>query len=305
MVRIAVAPEPIWPAVRAAVEDGGGQIVALDEAEALIWLRHKDPAGLKDALAAAPGAKWVQLPWAGVEYYAEAGLLEADRLWTCGKGVYAEPVAEMALGMAVAGLRNVADYARATTWTDPRGTSLYDGAATILGAGGIAETLIGLLAPMRTRVTVVRRDGDRLVPGAARTVGREQLDDALALADVVFVALALTEETRGIIAAPELRRMPAHAWLVNVARGAHIVTDDLVVALREEWIGGAALDVTDPEPLPDGHPLWGLPNCVITPHTGNTPEMGQHLLAIRIRDNVARFAAGEPLLGVVDVVAGY
>ena len=127
----------------------------------------------------------------------------------------------------------------------------------------------------------------------------------MASADAVFVALALTEETRGIVAAPQLRVMRPHAWLVNVARGAHVVTDDLVRALQEGWIGGAGLDVTDPEPLPDSHPLWALPNCVITPHTGNTPEMGQRLLADRIRENVTRFAAGEPLLGVVDVLAGY
>jgi phosphoglycerate dehydrogenase-like enzyme len=247
----------------------------------------------------------VQLPWAGVEYYTEAGLFDHERVWTCGKGVYAEPVAELALALAVGGLRNVPEYTQATSWTDALGTSLYDGAVTILGAGGIAETLISLLAPMRTRVTVVRRDGGRPMPGAAVTVGRDGLDDALTLADAVFVALALTDETRGIIGAPELRRMQAHAWLINVARGAHVVTDDLVQALEEGWIGGAGLDVTDPEPLPDGHPLWSLPNCVITPHTGNTPEMGQRLLAVRIRDNVARFAAGEPLLGVVDVAAGY
>ena len=69
--------------------------------------------------------------------------------------------------------------------------------------------------------------------------------------------------------------MESHAWLVNVARGAHVVTDDLVTALREGWIGGAGLDVTDPEPLPDGHPLWDLPNCIITPHTANTTEMAR------------------------------
>ena len=73
--------------------------------------------------------------------------------------------------------------------------------------------------------------------------------------------------------------LPDDAWIVNVARGGHIVTDDLVSALTRHSIGGAALDVTDPEPLPDGHPLWSLPNCLITPHIGNTPEMGLALLA--------------------------
>jgi len=91
----------------------------------------------------------------------------------------------------------------------------------------------------------------------------------------------------------------------NVARGRHIVTDDLVAALQAGTIGGAALDVTDPEPLPEGHPLWSLPNCIITPHVGNTPEMAGPLLAERITTNVRRFAEGEELLGPVDVELGY
>jgi phosphoglycerate dehydrogenase-like enzyme len=92
---------------------------------------------------------------------------------------------------------------------------------------------------------------------------------------------------------------------VNVARGRHVDTDALVAALDRGQIGGAALDVTDPEPLPDGHPLWTQPRCIITPHTADTPEMTRRPLALRIRENVARFAAGERLLGLVDPVAGY
>ena len=99
--------------------------------------------------------------------------------------------------------------------------------------------------------------------------------------------------------------MEDHAWIVNVARGRHIVTDDLVDALRDGVIGGAALDVTDPEPLPSGHPLWTLPNCIITPHVGNTPEMAKPLLARRVTENVRRFARGDELIGLVDVDAGY
>jgi phosphoglycerate dehydrogenase-like enzyme len=129
--------------------------------------------------------------------------------------------------------------------------------------------------------------------------------DALPGADLVVVALALTPETDGIIGAGELELMERHAWLVNVARGRHVVTDDLVTALREGEIGGAGLDVTEPEPLPDGHPLWSLPNCLITPHVGNTPEMARPLLAQRITANVRRFATGEDLIGPVDVDAGY
>jgi phosphoglycerate dehydrogenase-like enzyme len=121
----------------------------------------------------------------------------------------------------------------------------------------------------------------------------------------VVLALALTDETVGIIGAAALAAMPAHSWLVNVSRGRHVDTDALVDALARGSIGGAAIDVTEPEPLPEGHPLWSAPSCLITPHVGNTPEMGVPLLAARVRENVALFAAGRPLLGLVDVRLGY
>ncbi len=87
--------------------------------------------------------------------------------------------------------------------------------------------------------------------------------------------LALTPETDGLFGRDEFEMMEDDAWIVNVARGRHIITDHLVEALQNNTIGGAALDVTDPEPLPDGHALWSLPNCIITPHVGNTPGDGQ------------------------------
>ena len=99
--------------------------------------------------------------------------------------------------------------------------------------------------------------------------------------------------------------MAPDAWLVNVARGGVVDTEALVDALRAGQIGGAALDVTDPEPLPAGHPLWDLDNCLITPHTADTEEMTQPLLASRIAENVRRLAAGQELLGLLDPGAGY
>jgi phosphoglycerate dehydrogenase-like enzyme len=161
-----------------------------------------------------------------------------------------------------------------------------------------------MLGPFGADVTVVRRRAEPMA-GAARVVETAELDEALEGALGVVLALALTPETRGIIARPQLERMHERGWLVNVARGGHVVTDDLVDVLREGRIGGAALDVTDPEPLPDGHPLWTLPSCIITPHTGNTPEMALPLLARRITENIRRWSAGEPLLGLVDPAAGY
>ncbi|MCU4184905.1 D-isomer specific 2-hydroxyacid dehydrogenase family protein [Acidiferrimicrobium sp. IK] len=301
--RIAVGPlQPAYAV--AAVEAGGGQVVNPDgKADGLIWLAPRQVDALHDALEAT-GARWVQLPLAGVERFHEAGLFSAGPQWTSAKGSYAEPVAEHAVMLALAGLRVLPTRITATSWGKPDGISLYDRDVVILGAGGITAELLRLLAPWRVRATVVRRRPDP-VEGAAATVGLERLDEVLAPAQVVFLALALTPQTRGVIAAPQLAAMRPDAWLVNVARGPHVDTDALVAALDSGAIGGAALDVTDPEPLPDGHPLWGRANCIITPHTADTQAMVEPLLARRISTNVRRFAAGEQLEGLVDIEAGY
>jgi phosphoglycerate dehydrogenase-like enzyme len=288
-----------------AIRDGGGEPADVDaRADALVWLDPADIAGLRAALATASSARWVQLPYAGVEGLAAAGIFDPGRAWTSAKGAYAEPVAEHALLLALAGLRLLRQRITARSWGKPAGTSLYDQPVTILGGGGITTSLLGLLAPLRVTATVVRQHPDP-VPGAARTVGQAGLHEALAGAQVVFLALALTPSTERIIGPAALAAMRPDAWLVNVARGGHVDTDALVAALDAGAIGGAALDVTDPEPLPDGHPLWQQERCIITPHTADTPEMIRPLLARRIRDNVARFAAGEPLLGLVDPALGY
>ena len=117
--------------------------------------------------------------------------------------------------------------------------------------------------------------------------------------------VVLTAETHGLIDARRLALLAPGACLVNVARGPHVVTDDLVAALRDGRLGHAGLDVTDPEPLPAGHPLWDLPKVIVTPHTANTEEMAEPLLAARITENVRRWTAGEPLIGLVDPAAGY
>jgi len=300
-VKVALAPEgaPGW--VAEAVVDGGGALVDPAAAEAVVWFGAAEPEGLPAVLRAAPGARWVQLPWAGVEPYVH--LLGDGRTWTCGKGVYAEPVAEHALALALAGLRGLPDRVRATSWGRQGGRSLYGGRVTVLGGGGITEALLALLVPLRCEATVVRRSGAALA--GATVVGPDGLLDAVAGADVVVVALALTPATRGIVDAAVLGRMEGHAWLVNVGRGEHVVTADLVEALRSGSIGGAGLDVTDPEPLPDGHSLWSLPNCIITPHTANTLAMARPAVTERIRENVRRFGAGEELIGLVDPALGY
>ena len=301
-LRCAVAPGPIAPVVADAITGAGAVLVSPDEAEALVWTDAADARGLADLLGGTPAIRWVQLPFAGVDRF--AGLLDDGRTWTCTKGAYSEPVAEHALALALAGLRNLTVRARAREWGVQGGIRLAGARVTILGGGGITEAFLRLLAPFGVVATVVRRHPSP-VAGAAHVVGHDELHDSLAGARVVVLALALTPETTGIVGAAELGRMDGDAWLVNVARGAHVVTDDLVAALRAGAIGGAGLDVTDPEPLPAGHPLWNLDNCLITPHTANTWQMAEPLFAERVGANVARYQRHEPLIGLVDPKLGY
>ena len=302
-----VAVEPhCWrrPVLAEAVGRGGGTISTPEDASALVWAEPTQAHLIGELVDANPGIGWVQLPYAGIEPVVDIVTARPTIEWYCGKGVYAEPVAEHALMLALAGMRGMATYARATDWADPEGRNLLDASVTVLGGGGITDSLLRLLGPFGCEVTVVRNRPTSM-SGAAHVVGPDELAQVLPGTDVLFLALALTPDTAGIIGSAELAALPDHAWIVNVARGGHIATDDLVEALQAGQIGGAALDVTDPEPLPQSHPLWSLPNCLITPHIGNTPEMGLALLADRVAVNVARRIAGEPLVGPVYLDLGY
>lgn len=301
-MRLAVGPTSVPSWMIEAVQTGGAEVVEPAHATGLVWGHPHDITGLATVLENAPHLDWVQLPWAGVERFVH--LVDRNRRWTCGKGVYAEPVAELALSLGLAGLRGVGHYARAASWSAPRGRNLHRARVTILGGGGITTSLVRLLQPFDTHITVVRQQVQAM-DGVDDVLESDRFADALPGADLVVLALALTPDTVGIIGAEELAMMEPHAWLVNVARGRHIVTDDLVEALAEQAIGGAALDVTDPEPLPDDHALWREPQCIITPHVGNTPAMAVPLLSERITDNVRRYGDGAELIGVIDPDLGY
>lgn len=305
---VAILPSPADLHV-AAVTEAGGTVAPLDEdTRAVVWLDARDPDGLAAALDRAPGVGWVQLPFAGVDAFAHLIEEHGDRvLFTSAKGAYAEPVAEHALALTLATLRVLPKRARATSWaTEPEGVSLYGRNVVVIGAGGIALEYIRLLAPFEVSVTVVRRSSDP-VPGADRTVTTDELDAVLPDADVVMVAAAMTSGTAKLLGAPQFARMKPSARIVNIARGGLVDTDALVAALHDGEVAGAGLDVTDPEPLPDGHPLWTTPGVVITPHQADTPEMVAPLLAERVRTNTTAFlgGAGEGFVGVVDPTAGY
>ena len=255
--------------------------------------------------------KWVQLPFAGVEPFIETIREKPDLTWTCGKGVYSKPCAEQILALALAGFRGIGTYARASSWSPPQGRNLYGSRVTVLGGGGITRELLPMLAPFQCDVTVIRRSSKEPMPGANRVLGSsiEELHSVLPTTDLLVLALSLTPATCGIIGEMELSLMPNDSWIINLARGKHIDTDALVAALQAGTIGGAGLDVTEPEPLPDGHALWSFENVLITPHIGNTPEMGLPLLAERVRENVDRYVKSggslDNLIGYIDVEKGY
>jgi phosphoglycerate dehydrogenase-like enzyme len=306
MARPLVAVEPAqWASwLVDAVEAGGATVVAPEKAGALVWTDPADPEGLAELLEDHPHLDWVQLPWAGIEPYLSVIREHPDRTWICGKGVYSEPVAEHALALALACRRSLGRFARAGRWTAQRGEYLLGTRVTIAGGGGIAESLLRLLGPFSCDVTVVRTTPQPM-PGADRVRSAGELDDALSGADVVFLALPLTADTVGLMDRRRLGLVAPGAALVNVARGQHVVTDDLIPALDAGPLGGAGLDVTDPEPLPADHPLWDRPEVIITPHTANTAVMAVPLLSARVEENVRRFVHGEPFIGLVDLAKGY
>lgn len=306
---IAVLPDASSDLARV-VERAGGVVAPLDaRTRGLVWTASSGSEELLATLRAAPGIGWVQLPWAGVDGVAAA--LEASRsdgrIWTSGKGVYARPVAEHALALALALLRRLPRRVRASSWQrDELSRSLFGARVAIVGAGGISVELQRLLAPFEAEVTVVRRHGaPETTDGPVRTLPADRLREAVADADVLVLAAALTDETRGLVDAEVLAALEPGAIVVNVGRGALLDTDALVAALESGRIGGAGLDVTDPEPLTPGHPLWGRPDCVITPHVADAMATTPALLAARVEQNVRAFLTGEPFVGVVDLERGY
>jgi phosphoglycerate dehydrogenase-like enzyme len=288
------------PELAHAVETAGGTVVSLAQADGVVWAGTKP-----DSLPELPrSVRWVQLPSAGVEPWMSRIAATPNVTFTSAAGAYAPQVAEHALALLLAGLRGIAASARERAWRIPPHRTLSGATVAIVGAGGIGRALIEQLAPFNVEVIAVTRRGHD-VPGAARTLAADAIGDVWGQADHFVIAAPATGATRHLVGAHELAAMRGHSWIVNIARGSLIDTDALVDALRERRIGGAALDVTDPEPLPDGHPLWTLPNALITPHIANPEAALTRQLARRVRENVERLASGEALIAQVDAERGY
>lgn len=273
-----------------------------DEVEAIIWTDYSQPQVLADLLESNTQIQWVQLPFAGVDAF--SNVLNHPVRFTSAKGAYRKPVAEHALLLMMALGRVIPERVRATSWGKSFAVSLYDSKILIVGGGGITEELLLLLAPFDTEVTVIRNRDIPLI-GATSTRTFEHLDEELAKADFVVLAAALTEQTNRLIDARRLGLMKPTSYLVNVARGPMVVTEDLISALETGRLAGAALDVTDPEPLPEGHVLWTAKNILITPHTADTRAQVVPLFSERIRANVRAYLGSGDWVGVVDPTLGY
>ncbi|MGQ4619627.1 NAD(P)-dependent oxidoreductase [Nocardia sp. R7R-8] len=311
-VTIAIGPaDPPPSLVEKAVVEAGAAISDLDEARGLVWVGG--PGEFPERLPA--GVEWVQLPAAGIEEWFAAGVIARHPgvRFTSAAGAFAASVAEHALMLLLAGVRYLPEHLRAARWRQqdffPHVDTLRGKTVTIVGAGGIGRALIPMLVPLGAHIIAVNRSGRPVtgpgIPPSVETISAEHLGRVWPHTDHVVVAAPATPATRHLIGADELARLKPSSWIVNVARGSLIDTDALVAALRSGAIGGAGLDVTDPEPLPAGHPLWSLPNAIVTPHDSNPPQLRLAAFADHVEANVERFIAGRQLLAPVDPALGY
>ena len=301
------------------ISDGDGADRASDEAVAAV-ADAEAYAGFglpRTLLAAAPGLRWVHSAAAGVGSLLHPELRERGIVLTNSAGVHARPIAEWVLGAVLHFLRgfDVAERLRARAAWDREpfvgaghtARELGECRALVVGAGGIGSAVAEALAAHGVRCTGMRRRPELgAPPGFAAVIGPDGLDAALAEADVLVLSAPLTGDTRALMTAERLARLPAGAILVNVGRGQLVDEDALVAALQAGRLRGAALDVVAQEPLPAESPLWTLDRVLITPHvSGVSPRRFWERQLALLGENWRRWAAGEPLRNEVDQRAGY
>jgi phosphoglycerate dehydrogenase-like enzyme len=265
-------------------------------------------------LARAKHLVWVQAMSAGVDRdIGIEGLAQRESLvLTNLRGVHGPAIADHAFGMLLTLTRDLRHYAAQQAkgvWKRAgSGTpllALQGRTMLVVGLGGIGTEIAQRAHGFGMRVIATRR-GDDPAPSFVSHVGRPgDLMAMLPEADVVALAVPLTPETQGMINAEAFAAMKPSAYLINIARGKVIDSAALISALESKRLAGACLDVTDPEPLPAESPLWRFPNVVITPHMSAESELTYDRGWLLLKENVRRFGAGEPLLNVVDLNAGY
>ena len=265
--------------------------------------------------AAADELRWVQVFFAGVENCVnQAGMRSGKLTLTNGQRLSSTALADHAIALMFALQRDLAGNIRSQVrgaWEPEFARPAADfpetsgGTVLVVGLGGIGTQVARRAHGLGMRV-VATRGSRREGPDYVSYVGLA--DEAISLAedaDVVINTAPLTDRTRGMFNAAFFKAMKPSAFFVSVGRGESTVTADLMAALREGEIAGAGLDVTDPEPLPAGHPLWDMPRVIITPHVGWRSLDSQFRVGALVRENLRRYAAGEPLLSVVNIEKGY
>lgn len=255
--------------------------------------------------------RWIQAVSAGVEALVPP-LRDLERqgrpiILTNARGAHGAPIAEHVLGMVLAFSRGLLACQRAQSrseWVQFQPVELSGQTAGIVGFGSIGQAIAAKLQPLGVRLLATRARPEPN-PLVEQVMPPEGLDTILAESDIVILAAPAIRETEALIAAPQLARMKRGALLVNIARGSLIDEPALVAALRDGTIGGAALDVFAKEPLPEDSPLWQVPNLLISPHiSALSPRTMERTFGI-VAENLRRFAAGQPVMNVVDKERGY
>ncbi len=296
--------------------------------ETLAEVRYTDATGLSDALRGAdalfvwdflsnavsgawPHAdrlRWIHIASAGVDRLLFPELAHSSVVVTNSRGIFDRPIAEYVLGLILGIAKDLATtlaLQREGTWRHRETLRIDTQHVLVVGTGSIGRATGRLLMAAGLTVTAVGRTARQHDPDFATVHSAEDLAALLPTADYVVVAAPLTEMTRGMFDAQAFARMQRSAWLINVGRGAIVDEDDLLSALRAGEIGGAALDVFDEEPLPADHPLWTLPNVIVSPHMSGDFVGWLDALVALFGENFDRWLAHEPLLNEVDKRAGF
>jgi len=257
--------------------------------------------------------RWIQLVTAGVENCVSIpAVKDRDILVTNMQRITGPVIAEHVIAMTLAFTRGLDIYIPAQSagrWLPglPLGrAAVVDGKTMlVVGLGGIGSEVARRAHALGMKVIATRASG-RTGPEFVSYVGLpDELPTLIGQADFVVITVPLTPETRGMFDAALFEKMKPSAYLINIARGSIVVTPDLIAALESKKIAGAALDVTDPEPLPPDHPLWKAPNVIITPHVASRSDLGSDAQLQVVRENLRRYVAGDKMLSVVDVARGY
>lgn len=267
----------------------------------------------RDLFPAASRLRWVQSPAAGVGSLMFPELLASPVILTSARGIRARSMAEHVLGTTIALARLMPATLRAQSAHRWAQEELETGVRTlhglrmgIVGLGAIGSEVVKIAAPFGFRITAIRRRVTEPPPDGVEAVWPpDRLADLLAQSDVVVLAAPHTPATKRLLGRAQIDAMKRGALLVNVARGKLVDDEALVDALRSGRLGGAALDVFSEEPLDPSSPYWDLPNVIVTPHTAGAMQDYWTPLVALFADNLRRFEKGEPLLNVVDKVAGY